>query len=155
MSVIYEKHYPHPSFEEEMKELEEYKKEVEGSPDYKPEPVMTFDEFYKKMVNDRTLILIPERMKGSEEFIKLAIETSELYELDTRITRKDSHIAVNYSFDCAGDMDFLIPVFRMADSISFFTGIYGFEITISLDYYTHAEFSKGRLLHPQEFSEHI
>ena len=108
MSVIYEKHYPHPTFEEEMKELEEYKKEVESSPNYKPEPVMTFDEFYKKMVSDRTLILIPERMKGSEEFVKLAIETSELYELDTKITRKDSHIAVNYSFDCPEAMDFLM-----------------------------------------------
>lgn len=155
MSVIYEKHYPHPTFEEEMKELEEYKKEMENSPDYKPEPEMTFDEFYKKVMNERTLVLLPERMKGSEEFIKLAIETSEMYELDTKITRKDSHIAVNYSFDCAGDMDFLIPLFRMADSISFFTGIYGFEITISLDYYTHAEFSKGKFIHPQDYSEYI
>ena len=46
MSVIYEKHYPHPTFEEEMKELEEYEKEMESSPDYIPEPEMTFDEFY-------------------------------------------------------------------------------------------------------------
>ena len=51
MSVIYEKHYPHPTFEEEMKELEEYEKEMESSPDYIPEPEMTFDEFLTKMVD--------------------------------------------------------------------------------------------------------
>lgn len=153
MSVVYEKHYPHPTFEEEMKELEEYKKEMENSPDYKPEPEITFDEFYKKMMNDRTLLLLPERMKGSEEFIKLAIETSELYELDTKITRKDSHIAVDYSFDSTGDMALLVPVFRQADSISFFTGVHGFDITISLNYYTHAVCHKGRLVHPQFVDE--
>ena len=57
MSVIYEKHYPHPTFEEEMKELEEYKKEVESSPDYIPEPEMTFDEFYKKIYGEFRLSL--------------------------------------------------------------------------------------------------
>lgn len=67
----------------------------------------------------------------------------------------DSHIAVDYSFDCAGDMFFLIPLFRLADSISFFTGINGFEITISLDYYTHAVYDKNRLLHPQDLEEDI
>ena len=123
---------------------------MEKLPDYIPEPEMTFDEFYKKMMKDRTLILLPERMKGSEEFIKLAIETSEMYELDTKITRKDSHIAVNYSFDCAGDMDFLIPLSEWLTVSRSFTGIYGFEITISLDYYTHAEFSKGKTYPPAE-----
>lgn len=153
MSVVYEKHYPHPTFEEEMKELEEYKKEMENSPDFKPEPEMTFDEFYKKMMNDRTLIFLPERMKGSEKFIKLAIETSKLCELDTKITREDSHIAVDYSFDSTGDMALLVPVFRQADSISFFTGVHGFDITISLDYYTHAVYHKGQLVHPQFVDE--
>ena len=141
MAVIYEKHYPHPTLEEEMEELQEYQKELEKDPDYKPKPVKTFGEFYKEMIENRTLI------------IKLAIETSELYELDTRIARMDSHIEVNYSFDSTGDMAYLIPVFRQADSISFFTGIHGFDITISLDYYTHAEFNKGRLVHPQFVGE--
>ena len=151
MSVIYEKHYPHPTFEEEMKEYEKWKKGQESSPGYKPEPEITFDEFYKNIMENRTLILLPERMKRSENFIKIAIETSEQYELDTRISRKDDRIEVDYSFDCAGDMDFLMPIFRQADSISFFTGIYGFDITISLDYFTHAVFDKGRFLHPRGF----
>ena len=51
-------------------------------------------------------------------------------------------------------MDFLIPVFRQADNISFFTGIYGFELTICLDYYTHAVYSKGRLCQPMDFTDY-
>lgn len=122
-------------------------------------PIELIDDFpqhpFKVRDDEDTLILLPERMQGSETFIKLAIEASELYELDTRITRKDDSIEVTYSFDCGGDMAFLIPVFRMADSISFFTGIYGFEITISLDYYTHAVYLREKLIHPQDFSESI
>lgn len=153
MAVIYEKHYPHPTLEEELKELEECRKELEKDPDYKPKPAKSFEEFYQDMVENRTLILIPEKLKKADEFIKLAIEVSELYELDTKISEKDSHIVVNYSFDSAGDMAFLIPVFRQADSISFFTGIYGFEITISLDYYTHAVYNKDRLVHPIDLDD--
>lgn len=154
MSVIYEKHYPHPSLEEKMKEIKAYQHELESSPDYKPGFEKSFDEFYKDMIENRTLILLPERMKGAVEFTKLAIKTSELYELDTQIKREDSCISVKYSFDCGGDMDYLIPVFRRADSISFFTDIYGFELTICLDYYTHAVYSKGRLRQPRDFSDY-
>lgn len=153
MAVIYEKHYPHPTFEEEMKELDKYMKELEGDPDYKPSPTPSFKEFCQSMAENTTLFLLPEKAKRAEDFIKLAIETSEIYELDIKISREDSHIAVNYSFDSAGDMALLIPVFRQADSISFFTGIYGFDITISLDYYTHAVFHKDRLIHPIDLDD--
>lgn len=153
MSVIYEKHYPHPSFEEEMKELEKYKQEMESSPDYEPEPMLSFEEFYNNMMKNRTLILLPRKMKRAKDFIKLAINASKIYEIDIKITKNDSHIAVDYSFDCAGDMFFLIPILRLADSISFFTGRNGFEITISIDYYTYAVMYKNQLLHPQNFQE--
>lgn len=153
MAVIYEKHYSHPTLEEELKELEEYRRELEKDPDYKPEPIKTFEEFYQDMMDNRTIIPIPEKIEKADEFIKLAIEASELYELDTKISEKDSCIEVNYSFDCAGDMVFLLSVFRKADSISFFTGICGFDITISLDYYTHAVYNKGRLVHPIDLED--
>lgn len=149
MSVIYEKHYPHPSFEEEMRELEESQKDLKNPSVYKPDPTPSLEELYRNMINNRTLILLPEKMKWTTEFIKLAIETSKAFELDTKISNENSHITVSYSFNIAGDMDFLIPILRKADSISFFTGIDGFDITISLDYYTHAVYNKGRLLHPQ------
>ena len=147
MAVIYEKHYLHQTLEEEMKKLEESQKEFEKVPEYKPEPVKTFDEFYQELMENRTLVALPEKIEKQEDFIKLAIETSELYELDTVISREDSHITVNYSFDCGGDMAFLIPVFRLADNVSFFTGVFGFEITISLDYFTHDVYLGERLIH--------
>ncbi len=153
MPVIYEKHYPHQSFEEMMKEFEKYEKEWVSSPDYKPAP--SFEEFYSEMMMNRTMILLPHKLRGANDFIKLAIKTSMIYEIDTKIVENDSHIAVDYSFDCAGDMFFLIPIFRLADSVSFFTGINGFELTISLDYYTHAVYDKSRLLHPQDFEEYM
>lgn len=105
------------------------------------------------MMDNRTIIPIPEKIEKADEFIKLAIEVSELYELDTKISEKDSCIEVNYSFDCGGDMVFLLSVFRKADSISFFTGICGFDITVSLDYYTHAVYNKGRLVRPIDLED--
>lgn len=153
MAVIYEKHYPHPTLEEEMKVLEEYMKEHESDPGYEPSPKPSFKELCQSITENTTLILIPEKARRADNFIKLAIETSEIYELDTKISREKSHIAVNYSFDSTGDMALLIPVFRQADSISFFTGVHGFDITVSLDYYTHAVFHKGRLVHPQFVEE--
>lgn len=149
MELIYEKHYPHPSFEDKMRELEEYKRDLESQPDYQPEPVKPFEEFYREMVENRTLILLPDIIVQAEDFIKLAVEVAELYEFDTTIKRKDSHIEVNYSFDCGGELDYLTPIIGQADSISFFAGIHGFEITLSLDFYTHAVYDKGRLLHPK------
>lgn len=153
MAIIYEKHYPHPTLEEEMKELEEYMKEHESDPGYEPSPTPLFKEFCQSIAENTTLILIPEKAKRAEDFIKLAIEASKIYELDTKISREDSHIAVDYSFDSAGDMALLKPVFRQADSISFFSGVHCFDITVSLDYYTHAVFHKGRLVLPQFVDE--
>lgn len=153
MSVIYEKHYPHLTFEEEMEKIEEYEKEFGYPPDFNPEPKLTAKEFLANVMENRTLVLLPEKMKKADAFIKLAIKVSEIYRINTKISREDSHIAVDYSFNCAGDMFFLIPVFRQADSISFFTGVNGFEITISLDYYTHAVFNKERLLHPKDVED--
>ena len=92
---------------------------MESSPDYKPKPELTFQEFYKNVMKDRTLILLPEKMERAKDFVKLAIKISELYELDTKISREDDRISVNYSFDDAGDMAFLIPVFRQEQDLFF------------------------------------
>ena len=145
--TIYERKYPHKTEEEETAELEKWAEEhPEAVP---PHPLPPFSEFYAGIVNKLTYILLPDRVARSEEFIKLAIDASETYEIDTTITRTDSHISVTYSFDCGGEMDYLMPVLGLADTISFFTGIDGFDITIVLDYYTHAVYRGERLLHPR------
>lgn len=140
--IIYEKKYPHTNPEEEMKQIEM------ALADKLWESVPSFDEVYKKIISDTTSILIPERIKGSKEFIRAAIEVSRLYKLDTRIERYDSHISVTYSFNCGGGMRDIRRVFGMADEFAFFKDIYGFDFTISMDYYTHALIRRGRIVAP-------
>lgn len=148
--MVYEKHYPHKTFEEEMQKLEEISSVMQDDEEDKRWVNLpsSFEEFYKDMMENRTLIIIPDKINRAKDFIRLAIRISELYELDTVIRRNDSHISVDYSFDSGGDMMFLLPILREADSISFFSGIGGYEITISIDFYTHAVFLHGRLTHP-------
>ena len=93
VEIVYEKKYPRIDL---MEEMEQIKREMANEPE---EPTSTFEEFMQKIQTNTTYVLIPERIKASEEFIQTAIEVSELYELDTRIERHFDHISVTYSFD--------------------------------------------------------
>lgn len=95
MPVIYEKHYPHQSLEEMMKEFEKYEKEWVSSPDYKPAP--SFEEFYSEIMMNRTMILLPHKLRGANDFIKLAIKTSMIYEIDTKLIRKLTSLQTKYN----------------------------------------------------------
>ncbi len=147
--IIYEKHYPHKSFEEEMKELEEYQKELESSPDYVPSPTPTFEEFYKELVENTTLVALPKRIEQADDFIQLAIRTGEAYEFDTKILQSDCNIMVYYFFDGGSELLMLMPIIKMADCISVEPNMNGFKIQLCLDYYTHAVYRNGRLIHPK------
>ena len=142
VEVIYEKNYPRVDLMEELvrKELE-----VAGEPE---QPILTFHEMMEKIYANTTYVLMPERIKSSEEFIQTAIEVSELYELNTKITRHVDHICVNYSFNCGGGMRYINRVFGMADQFSFFKDISGRDITISMDYFTHTVVRNGRVVAP-------
>lgn len=134
-----EREYPHKTAEEKA---ESHTKEL-------PEvPHPSFEEFYQNMMSRRCLILLPERIQSAERFIKTAVEVGEIYELDTKIERMDSHISVTYQFNCGGEMDHLISILRLADTVSFFTDPGGFDITLVLDYYTHAVYQGERLIRP-------
>lgn len=137
VEIIYEKKYPRIDPMEEM--------EMANEPE---EPTPTFEEFMCKMQASTTYVLMPERIKASEGFIRTAIEVSELYKLDTKIERHFDHISVNYSFDCCGGLRDINRVFGMADQTSFFKDIYGWDITISLDFFTHASLRNGRVVSP-------
>lgn len=147
--IIYEKHYPHLTFEEEMEEFRKYRKELESSPDYVPEPTKTFGEFYKEMVENTALVALPKRIEQADAFIQLAIRTGEAYEFDTKILQSDCNIMVYYFFDGGPDLLMLMPIIKMADCISVEPNMNGFKIQLSLDFYTHAVFRNGRLLHPK------
>lgn len=142
VEIIYEKKYPRIDPMEEMKQIE-----LEMADESK-EPTPSFDEVIAKIHADTTYVLMPERIKASEKFIQTAIEVSELYELDTKIERHIDRIIVNYSFDSCGGMRDINRVFGMADEFAFFKDVHGWDITVSLDFYTHAVVRNGRVVAP-------
>lgn len=91
---------------------------------------------FDKILN-QVYIPIPERIKASAAFIQIAIKLSEQYELDTTIERHDTHITVRYSFDCCGGIRGIAQILGMVDEFAFFKDLYGKDITVSMDYYTH------------------
>lgn len=102
VEIIYEKKYPRIDPMEEMKQIE---LEMADEPE---EPTPSFEEIMQKIQENTTYVLMPERIKASENFIQAAIEVSELYELDTKIERHFDHISVNYSFNCCGGLRYLV-----------------------------------------------
>ena len=91
---------------------------------------------------------MPERKKTAKAFIKTAMETSELFEIDTNIWRYKDHIMVEYCFDCAGSMGFLKDTLVYADNIVFFKDVDGHDIVMQIDHYTHAVYRNGRRRKP-------
>lgn len=140
--IIYEKKYPHIDLMAELAHAEaKESRETEMH-------MATFDEMMEKTYANTTYILIPERIESSKKFIQTAIEVSALYKLDIRIERHVDHISVDYSFHCGGGMREINRVFGMADQFSFFKDIFGRDITISMDYFTHAVVRNGRIVAP-------
>lgn len=142
IEIIYEKKYPR------IDPIHEPKPATSEATDTPEQPMLTFHEMMEKICANTTYVLIPERIQSSKKFIHTAIQISEQYELDTRIERHASHISVNYSFPCGGGMRGINRVFGMADQFSFFKDIDGWDITISMDYFTHAVIRNGRMVAP-------
>lgn len=140
--VIYEKHYPKQSVEDLQREMDSFVPQ-EDDTEYIP-----FDEFMKGIYKNLVYVLLPERQESAKEFIKQAVYISKAYEIDMVATEHIDHISVDYFFDAAGDMGFLKNVIAFADNISFFTKINGFDITLSLDHYTHAVYRNNRRIRP-------
>ena len=96
-----------------------------------------------------TYLVLPGREKEARHFIQKAIEISNDYELDIEIEEHLSHISATYYFDCGACMGFLKRIIEMSDDISFFDHIKGFDMVMSLDFYTKAVFKRDRLIQPQ------
>jgi len=139
--VVYSKKYTHT----ELFAIKTPATKARSSAD---EEHRAFEKFHIKLLEPVDLTPIPGRDENAALFIHLAIEAAELYQLDTVITRHESRISVDYSFDCGGCMKYVLPVFKLADECSFFTGIFGREITVSLEYYTHYVCKNGKVIAP-------
>lgn len=135
--IIYKKEFPRDNFEELLKEQTERK-----------EPDLSFDEFMQRGNENRFSTPIPNRVNGAQAFIAAAKDVSELYQLDVLITEHIDHISADFYFNAGGSMRYFKEVMRLADDISFFANMRGYEIIMSLDYYTHAVFKGGRQVYP-------
>ncbi|MBM6721559.1 hypothetical protein [Pseudoflavonifractor phocaeensis] len=135
--IIYEKEYPRESPEEGMKGTEEWKM-----------PDMSLEEFMQRGYEKQFSIPIPERVNGAQAFIAAVKDVSELYKLNVKITERTDHISADFYFNAGGSMRYFKEVLRLADDVSFFSNVLGYDIVMSLDYYTHAVFIRGRRIYP-------
>lgn len=136
-----------------------YKKQFHREPIDETEPEVanfadngnapSFDEIMKEIYSNVTYLVLPGREKEARHFIQKAIEISNDYELDIEIREHLSHISATYSFDCCACMGFLKSIIEMTDDISFFDHIGGYDLVMSLDFYTKAVFKRGRLIQPK------
>lgn len=139
--VIYKRKFP----QDEMVELDD---EVLLSSPNEVKEHGSFDELMKQLYKDMVYVQLPGRQEKAKIFINQAIALSELYEMDIEIREHISHISVMYFFNCSACMKHLIEVIKEADDLAFFKDIDGFDIAMSLEFYTHAEYRNGRKIKP-------
>ena len=88
----------------------------------------TVEEFFRRLEEDYLYILLPERKKKVANFIRTARKVSQLYELDITIKKHVGHISAEFCFDASPCLKYLLDVIRLADDITFFANIRGYEI---------------------------
>lgn len=142
-NVIYEKRYPR----EDAEGIETLSKTLDKETE-ETQQIPTFEEFLRRVYENQVCILIPERQRLAEKFIRTACEVSKLYRLDIKITQYSDHISVDYYFNAVGGLRYLREIVKYADEISFFANSMGYDIVMCLDFYTHAVFRNGHLMHP-------
>ncbi len=114
-----------------------------------PKERLTFEQIMAKIYEGVEYVFIPERAEAANEFIRKAIEVSDLYEMDIKIKKRASHISVTYYFDFGGGMKALTDIIGMADELAFFgRKDKEYDIVMSLDFYTHAVYRNGRRVEP-------
>lgn len=143
--IIYRKQFHRETLEEIEANLSDFSEEHEECND----KAASLEEILKEIYSNVTYVVLPEREKRVKTFIKTAIEISNDYELDIEIEEHLSHISATYYFDCGASMGFLRQIIEMSDDITFFDHIKGFDLVMSLDFYTKAVFKRDRLILPK------
>ncbi len=141
--VIYEKKFPKWEMPSE-EELEEMKVDNNN-----PKERLTFEQIIEKVYEGVECVPMPERAEAANEFIRKAIEVSNLYEMDVKIEKRTSHISATYYFNYGPGMKHLTDVIGMADDLAFFgRKDNAYDVVMSLDFYTHAVYRNGRQVNP-------
>lgn len=106
------------------------------------------DEFYRELAEGTGYVEIPGRAEKSQEFIDLAINISKSHRYDIVVRRLRHLVAVDLSFDAPAALSKLTGLIGMADEMSLFTKINDRDVTLALDFYTHAVCSQAEKPRP-------
>ena len=101
-NIIYERRYPR----EDAEGIEALSKTLDKETE-ETQQIPTFEEFLRRVYENQVCILIPERQRLAEKFIRTACEVSKLYRLDIKITQYSDHISVDYYFNAVGGLRYL------------------------------------------------
>ena len=138
--IIYKHEYSHIDTDE----IEEDMKKSGSGKDQQ----LSYEEWEKKYLSNRQLLLDKTRILGKQDFISAAIKLSELYELDILILECKSHISVELTIDQCVSMKLFKPLFVLADELTVINSENDGLITIYLDYYTHIVISNSTVISP-------
>lgn len=112
-------------------------------------PPPSFDKFLREVRENSVYVPIPDKIARRQRFIDLAKQLCLDYEIDTEIKEYGHFISVNLHLYCGaytGTLKrMLSELVSMCDRVCSFrpkTGPY--DLTLSLDYYTHDHYISGR-----------
>ncbi len=110
--------------------------------------IPSFEKLMERIYNETAYVLIPAREERAKVFISKAIEVSETYEFDLMIIKRIPHISAYFDIEPMGPMTQMLDVIKEADDITFFPAKDEDKITLCLDFYTHAEYVRGKRTRP-------
>lgn len=146
--IIYQRKYPKINYSALLDE-ENHAKKAETDTATADIDIPSFDEILERIKKSTSYVLLPDRIEESQQFIEEAIYVSELYRMDLMLVRHTSHIVAELSFDCGINLTEIQPLLALSDECSFFTNIGDHELTITLEYFTHAVVRNGRVVRPK------
>lgn len=135
--ILYEKKYNH-SFDFVIPEEDKNESTMPSA-----------EEFIRSLNEDSEYVLVEERIKGLDVFIKVVKEVSEMFEADVEIYEQPFGATANLRLEDCTIEQYVKKVFTFmlakADAVSWFTK--DKYTLLSLDYYTHELYYKGECKH--------
>lgn len=141
-NVIYEKKFPRPTIEKDKPTYEESNEIATAFPE------QDSSERYKRTLEGKVNVLMPERVQDQGFFIDAARCIAELYEIDTVVTEYENRLAASFRIDSDGEYSGMKNIIRLADDIGFQFDDDG--IVFNAIYYTHATYLSGRRISPTQ-----
>jgi len=111
-------------------------------------PQLSFEKLMERITKETAYVVIPEREERAKVFINKAIEASETYEFDLTIEKRIPRISACFCIDPLGPMTQMLAVIKEADDIDFLPAKDEGKLTLCLDFYTHAEYVRGKRTRP-------